>query len=95
MGGSWEMIAVGAAVVGAAVWALRALIRSVKRPGGCTSCADSGACPLANNPEALAELGRRGQMTPLDGCHPSGTSCQQLVDMVTQGSEPSRLPPKN
>ncbi len=45
-----ETVVVGAAVAGAGAWAVRALVRSLKKPGGCSSCAGSGACPLVKGP---------------------------------------------
>ena len=41
-----ESVVVGAAVAGAGAWAVRALVRSLKKPGACSSCATSGHCPL-------------------------------------------------
>jgi hypothetical protein len=46
MGGSWDLVIVGLLVGGACVWAVRALVRSLKKPGGCSSCGSSGDCPL-------------------------------------------------
>ena len=43
-----ETVVVGVAVAGAGAWAVRALVRSLKKPGGCSSCASSGGCPLVN-----------------------------------------------
>lgn len=43
-----ESVVVGAVVAGAGAWAVRALVRSLKKPGGCSSCSGSGACPLVN-----------------------------------------------
>ena len=45
-----ESVVVGVAVAGAGAWAVRALVRSLKKPGGCSSCAGSGACPLVKGP---------------------------------------------
>jgi hypothetical protein len=42
----WEAVAIVAVVVAAGTWAVRALARALKKPGGCSSCAGSGACPL-------------------------------------------------
>ena len=46
MGASWEVAVVGLLVAVAGTWAVRALVRSLKKPGACSSCAGSGACPL-------------------------------------------------
>jgi hypothetical protein len=56
MGSTLEMIIVGVVVGAALIWAVVAGWRSVKKQGACSSCGSSGECPLANNPEALAEL---------------------------------------
>jgi hypothetical protein len=47
-----ESVVVGVAVAGAGAWAVRALVRSLKKPGGCSSCAGSGGCPLVKGPLA-------------------------------------------
>jgi hypothetical protein len=54
-----ESVVVGVAVAGAGAWAVRALVRSLKKPGGCSSCAGSGGCPLVKGPlpDAPAEGG--------------------------------------
>jgi hypothetical protein len=54
MGGSWDLVIVGLLVAGAGVWAVRALVRSLKKPGGCSSCGSSGACPLVKGPDGGA-----------------------------------------
>ena len=46
MSSGWEVVAIVAVVAAAGAWAVRALVRSLKKPGGCSSCASSGACPL-------------------------------------------------
>jgi hypothetical protein len=46
MSGGWELVAVSLVVAAAGTWAVRALVRSLKKPGGCSSCAGSGVCPL-------------------------------------------------
>ena len=43
----WEAVVVGLLVAGAGAWALRALVRSLKKPGACSSCASGGRCPVA------------------------------------------------
>ncbi len=84
MNGGIEAIVIGVVVLGAILWATRAAYRSVKNSGACSSCASSGECPLANNPEALAELTRQGQATPLESCHPQTASCAELLETVTE-----------
>lgn len=47
MGGvGWEPVIVGLLVAGAGAWAVRALVRSLRKPGGCSSCASGGSCPV-------------------------------------------------
>jgi len=79
-----EAIVIGAIVFIALLWAARAVYRSVKNTGGCSSCASSGECPLVNNPEALAKLVRQGQATPLESCHPQTASCAELLESVEE-----------
>ncbi len=79
-----ETIVIGVVVLIAALWATRAVHRSVKNSGGCSSCASSGECPLVNNPEALAELTRKGQAASLESCHPQKPSCAELVDSYVE-----------
>lgn len=43
----WESIVVGLVVAVAAAWAVVSLVRAVRKPEACSSCASSGACPLA------------------------------------------------
>lgn len=47
MTGAWDKVAVGLLVAGAGAWAVRALLRSLRKPGKCSSCASGGSCPLA------------------------------------------------
>jgi len=79
-----ESVVIGVLVLGALIWAARAAYRSVSQTGGCTSCSSSGDCPLANNPEALAELTRQGQATPLESCHPETASCAELLESLEE-----------
>ena len=79
-----ETIVIGVLVLSALTWAARAAYRSVKHDGGCSSCASSGECPLVKNPEALAELTRQGQATPLESCHPETASCSELLDSLEE-----------
>jgi len=55
----WEAVVVGLLVAGAGAWALRALVRSLKKPGVCSSCASGGSCPVA---------GKGGAGVGADGC---------------------------
>ena len=50
MSGGWEAVVVGLLVAGAGAWAVRALVRSLRKPGGCSSCASGGSCPLVKGP---------------------------------------------
>jgi hypothetical protein len=80
----FEAIVIGTVVLVAVLWAVRAAYRSVNSSGGCSSCSSSGECPLVNNPDALAELTRQGQATPLESCHPQTPSCTELLDSVAE-----------
>lgn len=77
-----EMVAVGMAVAVAVAWAARAGWKSLKSQGVCSSCGSSGECPIANNPEALAELSQKGQLNHLDNCQPGGLTCQELAEAL-------------
>ncbi len=79
---SVEIVVITVLVLGAVAWAARAAYRSVKGAGGCTSCSSSGECPFVKDPEALAELTRQGQATPLESCHPQSASCAELIDSL-------------
>ncbi len=80
----FESIIIGVLVLTALTWAVRAAYRSVKQNGGCSSCSSSGECPLVKNPDALAELTRQGQATPLESCHPETASCFELLESVEE-----------
>jgi hypothetical protein len=82
MGSTLEMIVIGVAVAVALAWAIRAGWNSVKSKGGCSSCGSAGECPLVGDPEALAELSNKGQLTNLDSCQPGATSCQELLESL-------------
>ncbi len=82
MGSTLEMIVVGTAVAAALIWAARAVWKSVKTKGGCSSCGSAGECPFVGDPEALAELSKRGQLTNLDSCQPDTISCQELAESL-------------
>ena len=86
MGSTLEMIVVGVVVAIALVWASRAIWRSIKKQGVCSSCGSSGECPIAGNPDALAELSKKGQLTNLDSCQPGTPSCQELADSLEKES---------
>ena len=67
MGFSWELVAVGLLVAAAGAWAVRSLVRAMKKPGGCSSCAVSGSCPAVKGSDggscaedAEGESSRRG-----------------------------------
>ncbi len=85
MGATLEMIIVGVVVAGALVWAAVAGWRAVKTKGVCSSCGSSGECPIADNPEALAELSQNGQLPHLDNCQPGGPSCQESPSQPAAG----------
>lgn len=68
MGGIWDKVVVGLLVAAAGAWALRALVRSLRRPGKCSSCASGGSCPLASQAAARA-AGHPGP-APVDLCDP-------------------------
>jgi hypothetical protein len=87
-----EMVVVGVAVAGAVAWAARAGYKSWKSQGVCSSCGSSGECPIANNPEALAELSQKGQLNHLDNCQPGGPTCQDLAEALER--EPLSQPPE-
>jgi hypothetical protein len=93
-----ELMVVGGAVTAALAWAGRAGWRSWRKQGVCSSCGSSGECPVADNPEALAEIRARGQLSHLDSCQPGTLSCEDLAqaletreDLVT-GSPGDKLP---
>ena len=86
MGSTLEMVIIGVAVAIALVWAIRAGWNSVKTKGGCSSCGSAGECPLVGDPEALAELSKKGQLTNLDSCQPGAISCQELADSLEKES---------
>ena len=81
-----EMVVVGAAVTVALFWAGRAGWRSWRKQGVCSSCGSSGECPVAGNPEALAEIREKGQLLHLDSCQPGALSCQELAESLEKGS---------
>ncbi len=93
MGSTLEMIIIGVAVATALVWAVRAGWKSVKSKGVCSSCGSAGECPLANNPDALAELSRKGHLPHLDSCQPGTLSCRELAEgLERESSENSPEP---
>lgn len=86
MGSTLEMVVVGVIVLVALVWAVWAGWRSVRSQGACSSCGSSGECPVAGNPEALAELSRKGQLNHLDSCQPGALSCHELTGVEEEKS---------
>ena len=86
MSSTLEMLVVGSAVAASLIWAARAGWKSVKSKGGCSSCGSAGECPFVGDPEALAELSKKGQLTNLDSCQPGTISCQELVDSLEKES---------
>jgi hypothetical protein len=84
MGLNFEVIIVGVAVVVALAWAGRAAWRSVRKQGVCSSCGSSGECPVAGNPKALDELGRKGMLN-------QPTNCQELADGLEKEPYPESL----
>ena len=81
MGSTFEMVVVGVVVVAALIWAGRAVWSSVRKQGVCSSCGSSGECPVAGNPEALEELGRKGMLN-------QPTDCQDLADVLEKKPNP-------
>lgn len=70
MGGvGWEPVIVGLLVAGAGAWAVRALLRSLRKPGGCSSCGSGGSCPVGKGgAEGAADCGSTtGQAPPQRG----------------------------
>jgi len=86
MSSTLEMLVVGSAVAASLIWAARAGWKSVKSKGGCSSCGSAGECPFVGDPEALAELSKKGQLTNLDSCQPGTISCQELVESLEKES---------
>jgi len=72
MNNGWELAAVVVVVLAAGTWAVRALVRSLKKPGGCSSCAGSGACPLVKGPEAGGATGTCPSSQAEAGLHTPG-----------------------
>jgi len=50
----WGIVAV--IVLATVIWAVRGLMRTMKRAGGCSSCATSGDCPVAKDPDLITDL---------------------------------------
>lgn len=95
MSGTVETVVVGVAVVGALVWAGRAGWRAVRKQGVCSSCGSSGECPVANDPEALAELSQKGQQPHLDSCQPGPISCRELAEALEKDVADEAAPPSS
>lgn len=51
-----EYIIVGVIVAVTLAWAVRALVRTVRKTGGCSSCATSGDCPVSKDPDLISDL---------------------------------------
>ena len=68
MGGAWDKVIVGLLVAAAGAWAVRALVRSLRRPGKCSSCASGGSCPLASQAVPRAAGGSGSE--PVELCDP-------------------------
>ena len=60
-----EYVIVGVVVAATVLWAVRALVKTLRKTGGCSSCATSGDCPVAKDPELISDLleagGRSGR----------------------------------
>jgi hypothetical protein len=60
-----EYLIVGGIVAATVVWAVRALLKTLRKTGGCSSCATSGDCPVTKDPELISDLletgGRPGE----------------------------------
>lgn len=68
MGVTLETVVIGVLVAGTAAWAVRAGVRSVRKTGGCSSCATSGDCPISNDPQAMDRIARGEETTPPTAC---------------------------
>ena len=77
---NWELIVVLVVVALALFWGVRTAWRSVRGGKICSDCADSGSCPLADNPEFLERIGRDGKLPLLDKCGPGRTTCAELAE---------------
>lgn len=71
---SWETFVVAGIVTVALVWAVRASWRSVRSGSVCSDCADSGSCPLANDPTLLKKLAEDPSAVAPECCGAVGTS---------------------
>ena len=63
-----ETVVIGVVVAGTFAWAIRAGVRSVRKTGGCSSCATSGDCPISKDPEALDRIARGEEIAPPTAC---------------------------
>jgi hypothetical protein len=77
---STDLLIVAGVVAGAVLWAARAAYRTWKAQGTCSSCGSSGECPVAKNPELLADLaaGKDGKPGQAEGF----ASCKDLADVL-------------
>lgn len=89
-----ERIIMGVIVVGACLWAARAIYKAVKTKNLCPDCSSSGDCPLSSNPEAMAKLAQSGQMGKLDHCQSGPPDCQAILDSLDSSSPPPTKTPK-
>lgn len=78
---STDLLIVVGVVAAAVLWAARAAYRTWRAQGTCSSCGSSGDCPVARNPELLADLtaGRGGK--PGDSA-----SCKDLADVLEKNT---------
>lgn len=51
-----EYIIVGVIVAVTVAWAVRALVRTVRKTGACSSCSTSGDCPVSKDPDLISDL---------------------------------------
>lgn len=56
MSNSLETIIIAALGLGTLLWAVVSVYRSVRKVGGCSSCASSGDCPAVNGSGELVDL---------------------------------------
>ena len=82
-----ESLVIGVLVAGALAWAVRAVYRSVRHTGGCSSCGSSGDCPLTRDPEAMAELVRTGKQLPPTPCHSPEEAASAPGEVAAPGAK--------
>jgi len=70
MNANLETLIIAVVGLGTLVWAVTAAYRSVKKVGGCSSCASSGDCPAVNSGGELLDLSELSTTTPQNTpCH--------------------------